>query len=107
MLRFCFKCRDCGAKFELYSREVPGCYECGGDLVRDYHAEMVGVGSGVRASRDGTLRDQAKLFLPDNSEFKGPGDPDGKKGARQWLETHRPKHPGGRNPLLEVEKKVF
>lgn len=78
------------------------------DMVRDYRAEGVGVGAGVRVSRDGTNLDQARLFLPDNSEFAGPGDPDGKKGAREWLDSHEPKEAGGAtNPLLDIERRSF
>lgn len=77
-------------------------------MVRDWKAEGVGVGSGVRVSRDGTLRDQARLFLPDNDEFKGPGDPDGTKGMREWRETHSP-HETNSQPFYPgtVERKVY
>lgn len=75
--------------------------------IRDYRAESFGVGVGVRVSRDGTVRDQARLFLPGNDEFKGPDDPDGTKGAREWLESHQPKEKGGHNPLLETERNLF
>jgi hypothetical protein len=95
---YCFKCSVCGNRFESTDRETS---HCGVQAVRDYHAEGVGIGSGVRVSRDGTLREQAELFLPTNRDFAGPDDPDGRKGAREWLETHAPKHPGGKNPNLE------
>ncbi len=80
---------------------------CDTDMGRDYRAESVGIGAGVRVSRTGTNLDQARLFLPDNSEFAGPGDPDGKKGAREWLDTHQPKESSGHNPLLEIERRSF
>ena len=76
-------------------------------MVRDWRAEGLVVGTGARVSRSGTVRDQARLFLPDNNEFAGPGDPDGKKGARKWLETHQAKESGGSTPLLEIDREVF
>jgi hypothetical protein len=116
-MTFCFKCSFCGYVVETPVRDpAPTCNHgmapvCGEDteipMDRDWKAEGVAVGRGVRVSRDGTMREQAQLFLPDNDEFKGPGDPDGTKGARQWLETHQPKEPGGRNPLLTTERRSF
>ena len=75
---------------------------------RDYAAENVGIGSGVRVSRNGTNKDIDRLFMPNNDEFKGPGDPDGTKGMRAWRENHIPKD-DNHNPRWpgEVEKKVF
>lgn len=77
-------------------------------MLRDYKAEGVGIGSGVRVSRDGLVSDQARLFLPTNDDFKGPGDPDGTKGMAQWRESHAPR-PGNKKPFWpgEVERKVF
>lgn len=124
MRKYCWKCPGCGHKTVLpepeYERLV--CYHPGGpdgydilsdnpmggtDMVRDYKAEAVGVGTGVAMSRTGTARDQAQLFLPSNDEFKGPGDPDGTKGAREWLDSHAPKENGGHNPLLDIERRSF
>lgn len=110
-MTYCFKCRACGYQLTHSSREVRevACAECGATaLVRDYRAEAVGVGSGVRVSRDGTVRDQAHLFLPDNNDFKGPGDPDGTKGMRKWHERYQPA-PGNKNPVMvgEIDKRVF
>ena len=108
-MRFCFRCTECGAAFETTSRETP-MHDCsgGGNVIRDYRAEAVGLGSGVKVSRDGTIADQKKLFLPDNDEFKGPGDPDGKKGMRAWHEQFAPKADNP-NPVNvgEIEKRVF
>ena len=104
-MTYCFKCIVCGAPTEGQTRVAPS--HCNSTMKRDYRAESVGVGSGVRVSRDGTNLDQARLFLPDNSEFAGPGDPDGKKGAREWLDTHQPKESGGHNPLLDIERRSF
>lgn len=108
---YCYKCPQCSFMLERSNRDPydpDPCPACGsGTLRRDYRAESVGVGSGVRVSRTGTNLEQARLFLPDNREFAGPGDPDGKKGAREWLDTHQPKESGGNNPLLEIERRSF
>lgn len=74
------------------SREAPFCGSCGSFSVRrDYQAEAVGLGSGVKMSRDGTLGDQARMFLPEAKDFAKPGDPDGIKGLNNWNETHGPR----------------
>jgi hypothetical protein len=106
-MKFCFKCTDCGATFESQARDVPAHFATH-KVIRDYRAESVGLGSGVKVSRDGTVADQKKLFLPDNDEFKGPGDPDGKKGMRDWHERFAPRadNPSPVN-VGEIEKKVF
>lgn len=57
---------------------------------RDYSSEGVGIGAGVRVSRTGTVADQARLVLPTNADFKGPSDPEGTKGMREWHDTHVP-----------------
>lgn len=114
-MTYCYKCTTCGAREEHESDgpEMVCCSACmlrtgeWLDMTRDYKAESVGIGAGVKVSRDGTSLDQARLFLPSNDEFKGPGDEDGKKGARKWLDDHAPKEPGGHNPLLEIERKSF
>lgn len=95
MTTYCFKCPKCGATAEDTSSD--SVMFCGGPLhvnarlVRDYRSEAVGVGAGVRVSRDGTQADQARLILPDNKDFKGPGDPDGTKGMRKWHSQFQPK----------------
>jgi hypothetical protein len=103
---FVFKCKVCGARAEVPSRDAPIC--CEAQMVRDYRAEGVGLGSGVRASREPNIHEQAALFLPTNDDFKGPGDPDGTKGMRAWREAHGPRE-GNKKPYWpgEVEKKVF
>jgi hypothetical protein len=103
---YCFRGTDCDETLEKHERATPVCSH-GVDMRRDWKAEGVGIGTGVRVSRTGTDREMAQLFLPDNNEFAGPGDPDGKKGAREWLDTHQPKEPGGHNPLLEIERRSF
>lgn len=111
-MAYCFKCPQCGYWLETPIRDpAPTCASDAHDLEytmrRDYRAEGVGLGSGIKVSRDGTVLDQARLFLPDNDEFAGPGDPDGTKGAREWLESHQPKESKGHNPLLEIERRSF
>ncbi len=108
MLKFCFKCPSCESSLETKVKDpAPVCPDCGIVMRRDYHTEGVGIGTGVKVSRTGTMRDQARLFLPDQNEFKSSDDPDGKRGARKWLEEHQPKEKGGYNPLLEIERRSF
>jgi hypothetical protein len=93
MPTYCFRCYRCGASLQRPDDRQP--LACPADvyhgyMMRDYRAENVGVGSGVRVSRDGTVAEQARLILPDNAQFKGPGDPDGTKGMREWHEKFQP-----------------
>jgi len=77
-------------------------------MVRDYRAEAVGIGAGVRVSRAGTMKDQRELFLPTNRDFAGNGDPDGTKGMREWRENNAPAD-GNSKPSWpgQVDKKVW
>lgn len=106
MTTYCFKCRNCGDTWTSAAAEYE-CFCTQPDVVRDYRAEGVGIGGGVKVSRDGTLRDQAELFLPTNRELAGPGDPDGTKGMREWRETHSPKSEKNHVWPGEVEKTTF
>ena len=111
MATYCYRCKACNASFNVptYGLEQTPCPTCGQCcLVRNYQAEAVGIGAGVRVSRDGTAHEQRDLFLPSNRDLAGPGDPDGTKGMRQWREEHQPKEAVA-NPLWpgEVEKKVW
>jgi hypothetical protein len=118
MATYAFLCPACGEQYWAHvssarlgpPQEVfcQGAHKETVAMRRDYATENVGVGSGVRVSRDGTNKDIDRLFMPDNKDFAGPGDPDGYKGMRNWRETHLPKDdnykprwPG------EVEKKVW
>lgn len=108
-MTFCFRCPFCEFRVETQTRvPEPLCPLHGASTVRDWKAEGVGVGSGVKVSRDGLLADQARVFLPTNTEMAGPGDPDGTKGMRDWREKHAPKA-DNRKPFWpgEVERKVF
>ena len=54
MKEFCWKCPGCGEVGETREVEQPWCPWCGDTrMIRDYRAESVGIGSGVRASREG------------------------------------------------------
>jgi len=75
---------------------------------RDYGAEGVGLGSGVKVSRDGLVADQAALFLPSNKDYAGPGDPDGNKGMRKWRDSHGPRDTNSKPHWPgQVNKEVF
>lgn len=87
MATYCFICTKCGTLATRGARIAPDCH---GTMARDWRAENVGIGEGVRVSRTGTQADQARLILPDNAQFKGPGDPDGTKGMREWHEKFQP-----------------
>lgn len=113
MATYCFKCRTCGAQFTGLTPGDAGelnlpCASCGGPIARDYKAEGVGIGAGVRVSRDGTASEMRDLFLPTNDDLKGPGDPDGTKGMREWRENHQPKEAVS-TPMWpgEVERQVW
>jgi hypothetical protein len=80
-------------------------------MIRAYAAEKAGfVGlHDLKISREaGGLTNHAKLMLPTNDDFKGPEDPDGKKGMREWREEHPPRETNKKPHWPgEVEKKVF
>lgn len=113
---YCFKCPTCGYRVEQRHREPApshGPHLLGKDyystMVRDYGAEGVGIGSGVKVSRDGTAHEMGRLFLPGNDEYAGPGDPDGTKGMRKWHAEHRPMSGDGDRALVpgKIDRKVF
>lgn len=99
-MMYCWKCPLCGLRSES---QLSHYCECGALMKRDYRAEGVGLGSGVRASRE-TLSDDGyrKLFLPEASDYAGqPGDPTGEKGLREWREEHTPAHKTHIEPVME------
>lgn len=112
MATYCFRCPDCGATTDQERREpAPSCFCLGRpQMDRDYRAESVGVAvANLKHEREAGGKDGYKrLFLPHNDDFKGPGDPDGTKGMREWRETHQPK-PGNKSPDWPgtVEKRVM
>lgn len=96
MATYCFVCRICGLLAESRSNSLAGteCPDCGiAAWKRDYRAENVGIGAGVRASR---MVDAADI-LPSAADFASPDDPDGTKGLRQWNNDFAPA-PGNKNP---------
>lgn len=123
MALYTYLCPACGESTEVLRPmavgppdEVLCVMHEGGEKVamaRDYQADSPRLGnvSELRNAREaGGLANQAKLFLPDNDEFAGPGDPDGTKGMREWRETHRPKtESGNKKPFWPgtVERKVY
>ncbi len=112
-MTYVWRCVVCGSQREGNSPDgiaVAGSERCCElmTLKRDFRAEGVGIGSGVRVSRDGTLHEQSKLFLPGNEDFKGPGDPDGTKGMREWHDTHQRKDPKGRGVKVgDIARRSF
>lgn len=111
-MTYCYKCEACGATAEsgradLAPTRFGACDRCGGRFIRDYRAEAVGLGAGVRVSRDGTDYERAQLFLPSNADLATPEDPTGRKGAADWLERFQPETSRTKNPLLETEKVSF
>lgn len=108
MATYCFKCRDCGAALTGTDRALnDGAVHCTTPIVRDYRAEAVGIGAGVRVSRTGTQADQARGILPDNGDFAGPGDPDGTKGMKAWHEQFEPKGSRPAQTPGRIERTVF
>jgi hypothetical protein len=75
---------------------------------RDWRAEGVGIGEGVRESRkemsNSGYRD---LFLPTAEDMMSADDPTGQKGLREWAETHGPREDNKRPMYPEMDKRVF
>lgn len=108
MATYCFKCRECGSRFELSSLSVPGCYQCGAPLTRDYRGEGASFNEAtLRRTRDGNAayRDQ---FLPTMKDFESPSDPDGSKGIRKWNDEHSPHKDASGTPLRpEIKRRSW
>ena len=113
MAVFCFRCKLCGAQEQAARLEYPRFVlcECGGELGRDYRAEAVGLSGMVQLRREREVGGSSaikNLFLPDNREFAGPGDPDGSTGMAKWRESHGPKESNKRPQWPgEVPKRVL
>ncbi len=111
-MTYCFRCPGCEDRFQDSDPDpIRSCPSCGGGpVIRDYRAEAVGIGSGVRVSRGvfDSPQEAADALLPSNKDFAGPSDPDGTKGMRQWRDSHTP-HPTNKRPYWpgEVERKSF
>lgn len=112
MAVYAYRCKECGAQQELsgpIGQPTPA-PTCHGSMGRDYRAEAsqpLVVGLKLEREANGT-RGYQDLFLPGNKDFAGPGDPEGKKGMREWRDKHEPK-PGNKRPAWpgEIERKVF
>jgi hypothetical protein len=81
------------------------------ETLRDYQAENAGLGNLQDLKHDremGSSNNAANLFLPENKDFAGPSDPEGKTGMRAWRERHRPRS-SNKKPFWpgDVQKKVF
>jgi hypothetical protein len=110
MALFCHRCIDCGFRFETFERENEFCRTCGSfSIARDWRSEGVGVAvANLKADRERGGEADKRLFLPHNDDFKGPDDPDGTKGMREWRDNHQPKA-GNKRPDWPgtVERKVM
>jgi hypothetical protein len=120
MATYCFICTACGETYAVHAPMREGAPEllyCSGEhkelvaLSRDFRAEKVGLGNLLDLKHDregGGPSNMAQLFLPENEDFAGPDDPEGKKGMREWRDKHRPKS-SNKKPLWPgtVERKVF
>lgn len=115
MAIFCYKCPECGRRYEYTTPDSKDTCECHAGLVRDYKAESVGFNglaqmkeqrekgtdglSGRKAMRD--------LFLPTAKEMASPSDPSGEKGMREWNDKHGPRD-SNKAPLYpDVSKRSF
>lgn len=110
-MTYCFKCLSCGDRVERHSRETPP-HDCpsaeGARVVRDYSTENVGIGTGVRESRNElTTSGYRDLFLPTADDMATADDPSGQKGLREWAETHTPKDDNKRPAWPVMEKTQF
>lgn len=107
MTTYCLVCTSCGATGTSFSNtlETP-CPECGGQLRRDWRAEGVGIGSGVRESRvELSPSGYRELFLPTEAELSTADDPTGQKAMKEWMDEHEPKE-GNKHPILPERTKT-
>lgn len=106
---YCWRCRTCGASTTSNTNTEPPAHNCeAGEprVRRDYAAEGVGIGSGVRESRvEMTRSGYRDLFLPTAEDMATQDDPSGQKGLREWAETHAPKE-DNKHPIWPVMEKT-
>ena len=110
-MTYCWKCRTCGGQTTNNDHSTTPEHNCEmgtPDVIRDYAAENVGIGAGVRESRtEMTTSGYRDLFLPTAEDMAGPDDPDGQKGLRKWAEEHTPKDDNKRPAWPVMEKTQF
>lgn len=80
-------------------------------MKRDYRSDVPVFGNRVEMAREreaGGASAMRDLFLPTNDDYKGPADPDGNKGMKQWREEHSPRESNKRpNWPGSVSKEFF
>lgn len=110
--RYCYRCTEPGCQFTevQHSNTLAGILKCrfhDAPMRRDYRAEGVGTAiANLKREREwdraGDGTGGAASILPTHDDFKGPGDPDGKKGLRAWREEHEPRSPGHGDPIGDM-----
>lgn len=111
MTTYCLKCPEPTCTYTGTTPEhgLIGLLNCPfhGDaaLLRDYKAEAVGIGSGVRESRSELSSSGYRdLFLPSEADLSSKDDPTGEKGMKEWMAEHEPKE-GNKHPILPERTK--
>lgn len=110
-MTYVYSCRECDTWVEHSAQNISlSCPAgCATWLKRDYRRENAGIAvTTLKREREHTKEEYAAKFLPSNSDFAKPGDPDGKKGMRQWREQNSPGN-GNKKPYWpgEVERTTF
>lgn len=108
-MTFCYICTSCESTGTSASNQKVGtaCPVCAeGTLRRDWRAEGVGIGPGVRESNlELSPSGYRDLFLPSEADLSSVDDPDGTKGMREWMDEHEPKE-GNKHPILPERTKT-
>jgi predicted RNA-binding Zn-ribbon protein involved in translation (DUF1610 family) len=108
-MEFCYVCTSCGATGASLSNEKVGaaCPVCPeGTLRRDWKAEGVGIGPGVRESnQELSASGYRELFLPSEDDLSSADDPTGVKGMKEWMDEHEPRE-GNKHPVLPERTKT-
>ena len=109
MTTFCYICTSCEATGTSTSNQKVGaaCPVCPeGVLRRDWKAEGVGIGPGVRESAlELSPSGYRELFLPTEEDLSSADDPTGQKGMKEWMDEHEPKE-GNKRPILPERTKT-
>jgi hypothetical protein len=91
---FCYKCKECGHRYEVPSPQAD--VKCGNghavvQCVRDYRAEGVSVDAAVGAiNRDFASDERRNLFLPTRKDFERTAKSEREVDAKikEWNERH-------------------